>query len=332
MKPAPSEPAWFSWDTAPVSPGEGAIAAVRISAPSAAALDAALARLLGGPVHIGQARLRRAGQTEVFAARWGPLDAHLMPHAGRVIREELSACLCAAGIAPRAEGAPLEAFPEAADRVEAMMLSALAGAASPLAIDLLLAQPRRWREWDRVSPAPSEVGAVSAALNRLLEPPLVVAVGPSNIGKSTLLNSLAGRPVALVFDAPGVTRDHVGAMLDLGGLVVRWADTPGLRETADPLEREAQAAALALAERADLIVSCGDAASGFLPSGAIPSRPRVIRVALRADRGRLAEADIETAAIERRGLRELSDAVGEALVPRAAREWPGPWRFDPALE
>ncbi len=47
-------------------------------------------------------------------------------------------------------------------------------------------------------------------LRRLIDPPLVVAIGPPNIGKSSLLNALAGRSVALVADEAGTTRDHVG--------------------------------------------------------------------------------------------------------------------------
>ncbi len=323
--------AWFCWDTAPVSPGGAAVAAARVSAANAEMLDRALTRLCASSVGVGKARLRRAGDIEMFVSRWTPQVAHLMPHAGGVIRSQLAERLRAAGVAERDRVSAREAFPEASDDAEAMMLAALSRAASPLAIDLLLDQPRRWRERDRRSPPASEIDAVSRALNRLLDPPLVVAVGPSNIGKSTLLNALAGRPLALVLDEPGVTRDHVGAVLDLGGLVARWADTPGVRATDDPIELEAQAAARALAAHADLIVSCGDAASGFLPPEALPSSTRILRAALRADRGALAGADVETAAIERRGVRELSDAVREALVPTAALRWPGPWRFDSGL-
>lgn len=314
-----------------MSPGGAAVAAARVSAASEEVLDRALARLCASSVGVGEARLRRAGDIELFVARWAPLAAHLMPHAGRVIRGQLGDLLRAAGVAEHDRVAAREAFPEAFDEAEALTLAALSRAASPLAIDLLLDQPRRWREWDRRTPSASDIDDVSRALNRLLDPPLVVAIGPSNIGKSTLLNALAGRPLAVALDEPGATRDHVGAMLDLGGLVVRWADTPGVRATDDPIEREAQAAARTLAAHADLIVSCGDAASGFLPSEVLPASAPIIRAALRADRGAPAGADVETAAIERRGVRELSDAVREALVPRAALEWLGPWRFDAAL-
>lgn len=66
----------------------------------------------------------------------------------------------------------------------------------------------------------------------------VVIAGPPNAGKSSLLNHLARRDVAIVTDVPGTTRDVLHVDLDLSGYAVRLYDTAGLRETDDIVERE----------------------------------------------------------------------------------------------
>src|SRR5690606_29621187 len=133
--------------------------------------------------------------------------------------------------------------------------------------------------------------ARSRLLNRLVTPPTVVALGPPNIGKSTLLNALAKRGVAIVADQPGTTRDHVGVRLDLGGLVVTYIDTPGIDAAGagDAIQREAQELALSAAASADLVLLCADATSGFLapPTGS----GEALRVGLRADLGTALGAD-----------------------------------------
>jgi tRNA modification GTPase len=63
-------------------------------------------------------------------------------------------------------------------------------------------------------------------------------LGPPNAGKSSLINALAQRPVAIVSDIPGTTRDVVEARLNLGGYLLTVADTAGVRETSDAIEAE----------------------------------------------------------------------------------------------
>lgn len=65
----------------------------------------------------------------------------------------------------------------------------------------------------------------------------VVLAGAPNVGKSSLLNRLAGEEVAIVTPVPGTTRDHVRATLLLEGVPVHLIDTAGLRETGDEVER-----------------------------------------------------------------------------------------------
>lgn len=82
----------------------------------------------------------------------------------------------------------------------------------------------------------------------------VVIAGPPNAGKSSLINWLARRDVAIVSETPGTTRDVVEVRLDLAGVPVTVVDTAGLREAADAIEAEGVRRARERAERADLVL------------------------------------------------------------------------------
>jgi tRNA modification GTPase len=87
----------------------------------------------------------------------------------------------------------------------------------------------------------------------------VVIAGPPNAGKSSLLNALARRDVAIVSEEAGTTRDVIEVHLDLGGLPVIVTDTAGLREAEGAVEAEGIARALARAEGANLVLWLVDA-------------------------------------------------------------------------
>jgi tRNA modification GTPase len=79
-------------------------------------------------------------------------------------------------------------------------------------------------------------------------------IGPPNAGKSSLLNALARRDVAIVSETPGTTRDVIEVKLDIGGYPVIASDTAGLRKTDDAVESEGVRRALASADQADLVL------------------------------------------------------------------------------
>ncbi|HYF56871.1 MAG TPA: tRNA uridine-5-carboxymethylaminomethyl(34) synthesis GTPase MnmE [Salinarimonas sp.] len=89
---------------------------------------------------------------------------------------------------------------------------------------------------------------------RLREGFTVVLAGPPNAGKSSLLNAVARRDVAIVSAVPGTTRDAIEVACDLGGLPVTLVDTAGLRESDDAIEREGIARTRARVEAADLVL------------------------------------------------------------------------------
>ena len=80
----------------------------------------------------------------------------------------------------------------------------------------------------------------------------IAIVGAPNVGKSTLLNALAQRDVAIVSARAGTTRDIIEVHLDLGGYPVLLADTAGIRATDDEIEGEGVRRARAWADTADL--------------------------------------------------------------------------------
>lgn len=90
---------------------------------------------------------------------------------------------------------------------------------------------------------------------RVREGFVVVLAGPPNAGKSSLLNALARRDVAIVSPLAGTTRDAIEIRLDLSGLPVVLVDTAGLRDSVDPIESEGVRRARAMVERADLVLS-----------------------------------------------------------------------------
>ncbi|OPZ00861.1 tRNA uridine(34) 5-carboxymethylaminomethyl synthesis GTPase MnmE [Bradyrhizobium sacchari] len=97
---------------------------------------------------------------------------------------------------------------------------------------------------------------------------LVVAIaGEPNVGKSTLMNQLARREVAIVSPHAGTTRDVIEVQLDLDGYPVTVIDTAGIRETDDPVEQEGVRRARARAEDADLVLWLVEGGSAVDPDG-----------------------------------------------------------------
>jgi tRNA modification GTPase len=95
---------------------------------------------------------------------------------------------------------------------------------------------------------------------RLREGLSVVILGAPNAGKSSLMNALAKRDIAIVSDEAGTTRDVIELHLDLGGYPVLLADTAGLRESGNKIETEGVRRALARAAHADLKIIVIDGA------------------------------------------------------------------------
>lgn len=121
-------------------------------------------------------------------------------------------------------------------------------------VDFLAASDARDR-LARIRAVLSEVFSAARQGSALREGLVVVLAGEPNVGKSSLMNRLAGEEVAIVTDIPGTTRDAIRQSIVVDGLPVHLVDTAGLRESDDPVEREGIARTRAAIERADLVVS-----------------------------------------------------------------------------
>lgn len=138
---------------------------------------------------------------------------------------------------------------------------------------------------------------------RVREGFVVVLAGPPNAGKSSLLNALARRDVAIVSAVAGTTRDAIEVRLDLAGLPVMLVDTAGLRESADEIEAEGVRRALDLVARADLVLELRAIDS---PPDRFASIQKKLRVATKADlAGQVLPGEIAVSSRTGAGLDEL---------------------------
>ncbi|WP_026155230.1 tRNA uridine-5-carboxymethylaminomethyl(34) synthesis GTPase MnmE [Paracoccus sp. N5] len=149
------------------------------------------------------------------------------------------------------------------------------------------------------------------ATERLRQGYEVAIIGPPNAGKSTLLNRIGQRDVALVSDIAGTTRDILELRTDLRGLPVTFLDTAGLRESQDVIEAMGISRARARAEAADLRIHLS-------PEGMTSEilGPDDLVVRSKSDLSRAEGLSIS--AVTGEGVAELLDLVYDRLRIRAA--------------
>ena len=144
----------------------------------------------------------------------------------------------------------------------------------------------------------------------------VAIVGAPNAGKSSLLNALAKRDVAIVTSEPGTTRDLIEVSLDLGGYKVILTDTAGLRDASSEAERIGVERARDAARSADLVLLVRE------PGGAdvaVDSSRRTIRIASKVDLGNAVDFDIAISVATGEGIDMLIERLKMELEAGGAR-------------
>jgi tRNA modification GTPase len=148
----------------------------------------------------------------------------------------------------------------------------------------------------------------------------VAIVGPPNAGKSSLLNRIARRDVAITSPVPGTTRDVIEVAIDLAGYPVVLADTAGLRDSADAIEQEGKRRAVQRAEQAEIRLFVFDTAHPADASGASawPGDDTIL-VANKIDLVPAADTDLSppalpVSALTGEGIDKLLTVLGERVA------------------
>lgn len=152
-----------------------------------------------------------------------------------------------------------------------------------------------------------------------------VLLGSPNVGKSSIMNALAGSERAIVTDIAGTTRDVLTERIVLGGLLIELSDTAGVRETGDAIEKIGVERARAAAAAADVVLAVFDAGSPWTREdqdllGALDER--AVCVLNKTDLAvcKSLPGAIEISCITGEGLPELEQAILRALDARPSDE------------
>lgn len=321
--------------------GPGAVAVLRVWGESAAEVVGRLFQPRSGRKGLadsrpGEIRLGWFGGDEVVAllvenAATGRVDVEIQGHGSELLIESLVQLLESHGAVAATPQAFLAA--QGVKKLERLALDALGRAATTQAAAVLYRQAHGALRTalnsiaDELASGNADSAAASLETlsktanfgTRLVSGFRVALAGPPNVGKSTLVNALAGYERAVVSPIPGTTRDAVDVAVVLHGWPIVLTDTAGLRlETSDLLEAEGIRIAMDEHRRADVVLrltQCGD-----WPI-ALETGENVIDVSTKADLATSAVAErwrrssVVISAVTGEGIDQLVDRIVATLAP-----------------
>ncbi len=320
--------------------GRGAVATVLVSGPRAAAIVNSLVccdqgrKLSLEPARIRLRRWAHGDGEEVVVAALDATRIEIHCHGGVAAPRAICDALVAAGCesidwrswSEFDQGDPLRRTALAAvahARTERAAMIALDQFQGSLARSLAdIRQLIMAADWTKVRDAVSDVLARWPIGSHLVEPWKVVVAGPPNVGKSSLVNALVGYQRAIVYDAPGTTRDMLTATTAIAGWPVELCDTAGLRTGREAIEAEGVRLARQAATAADalVLVFCAQEPWRADWREMLDQWPDAIAVYSKCDLGQpLGDGrppGIATSAVTRAGLNELELAIAKRLVPQ----------------
>jgi tRNA modification GTPase len=337
------DPSPESWVLGPsicvlTAPGRGAVAVVRVWGPGALALadrtfrpvrGKALAESSHGRLRVGRFGSGLGDEVVAVVIEGEPSEVEIQCHGGSAavalvvealvagggrVRPPRAWARFSSGSALRAEAAlALASAPTA--RVAEIMLDQLEGALDEELRRVLDVHPYEALNLiDRLIER-SHIGI------RLVEGWRVVLAGRPNVGKSRLLNALAGFDRSIVAASPGTTRDVVTVPAAFEGWPVELADTAGLRSTFDPIEAEGVAMARTRQRAADLVVVVLDRSEPLdeLDRAILHDHPVGLVVANKSDLpaawDELTVGALAVSAERGDGVETLVEAVARRIVP-----------------
>ncbi|WP_193393624.1 tRNA uridine-5-carboxymethylaminomethyl(34) synthesis GTPase MnmE [Rhizobium ecuadorense] len=174
-----------------------------------------------------------------------------------------------------------------------------------------------WADMERLRHDIGEHLAAASAGEIIRDGFKVVIAGAPNAGKSSLLNALAQRDVAIVTEIAGTTRDILQVDLDIDGYLIKLYDTAGLRQADDRVEMEGVRRARVALRDADLVLLLLDMTNPLLPDDLDPALPHVT-VGTKKDLGDAVSAhyDLQISAATGDGLPELRQLIGKNVATR----------------
>jgi tRNA modification GTPase len=317
-------------------PGRGAVASVRIEGPGGLELVAALFAARGGrpltEVPLRQIVVGRLGGEEVVLSRIAEDVIELHCHGGSAAVARLEELLIDRGCRkvswqdwararetdPFAAAALVALADARTERTAAILLDqyhgALRTAFEAIEASLQAGDAAAAREQAEVLLAHSLTGL------HLVRPWQVVVAGRPNVGKSSLMNAIAGYQRAIVHNLPGTTRDIVGVQTALDGWPVEIFDTAGLRAAGDPIEQAGIDLAREKIAAADLVVLVFDSSAPWTVADQdlFESHPSALLVSNKSDLPPVPGAHpvaMSVSAATGAGVEELCRAIAQRLVP-----------------